>query len=297
VAAILLLAFNDHVGKGLLFLPDILRGKLSDVAGLFFFPIFLFALVEVCCRHLAARHRSAVAWICALVTAAVFAAIKTSAGANALVARWWGAAVLDPTDLLALPAVVLAVVWLLRRHRHPSVPGAAWARLCALGLAAFFSIATPAPSLVRRYPEWRILADNRLPLTCATAHAWVSKTGKEGLGLTVRITPTAACAVTVRDARLLVDGQEVVAASLPPRQTMREAEAVHVYLAFPFDGQAVWNRQVRTAKLRLTLAGGTDVEPAAPVAWELPLFYRLDSSHVYWQVMRRTCRECRYCPR
>jgi hypothetical protein len=133
LAAIALLIVNDHVLKAAW--PGVLTGKLSDLAGLAFFPLLLAAAAQQV--RPALRLRPTVA-ACALLTALVFAAIKVwplagdayRVGLGAL--QWpfralW--AVLDGrgvpglmpvgltpdvTDLIALPAVLVAV-WLAAR--------------------------------------------------------------------------------------------------------------------------------------------------------------------------------------
>lgn len=125
--AIVVLVANDHWLKAAY--PSWLTGKLSDAAGLTFFPLLLLAL---------AGHRAPRSWrtvaAAALATALVFALVKSFPPATALfrttlgVLQWpflaladalRGArvhgpvaveAVTDPTDLLALPFTALAVV-------------------------------------------------------------------------------------------------------------------------------------------------------------------------------------------
>jgi hypothetical protein len=297
IVAILLLAGNDHVGKGLLFLPEIVRGKLSDVAGLFFFPIFLFALVGLASRRLVDGHRQVVAWLAAVATGLAFGVLKTQPEINRWAGALWGPAALDPTDLLALPAALLAAVWLLRRPGGCR-PRPAWARFCVLAMAAFFSIATPAPMMARRFPEWRVVRGDALALACAKVHAWISKSGKEGLGVTLRLTATASCVVAVREARLVVDGHEVPAVAVPPEQRVGVGAPVHVYLPFSFDGEGAWNRGARTARLKLAfeLVGAGEGGGTAPVAWDLPLEFHLDSQHAPRR--RPACEgsECATCP-
>ena len=46
IGAVALLAVNDHVLKGRGWLPGWLTGKLSDLAGLYFFPVLLVVLAE-----------------------------------------------------------------------------------------------------------------------------------------------------------------------------------------------------------------------------------------------------------
>jgi hypothetical protein len=127
LAAIALLVVNDHVLKARY--PGWLTGKLSDVAGLVFFPLLLRALLAPLLRPLLrplsiGRERLLLA--CVAMTALAFAAIKLAAPATAacehvLAALQGGgraAIVRDPTDLLALPCV-LAALWIARRVEEP----------------------------------------------------------------------------------------------------------------------------------------------------------------------------------
>jgi hypothetical protein len=134
LAAIVLLVVNDHVLKARW--PGPVTGKLSDVAGLVFFPLLLDALVA----WLPAVRRAAPARrlpACVVATALVFTAVKTWAPATGLYEVALGlvqwpfrvafalvrgeapggpvrvALVRDPTDLLALPFVLTSLA--LRR--------------------------------------------------------------------------------------------------------------------------------------------------------------------------------------
>jgi hypothetical protein len=115
LGSVLVLALNDHLLKGSGLLPGGVTGKLSDVAGLFFFPLLLSVLLTGASRL--ARRRvdeGAPPLVPVVSTGAAFAALKLSPAFNALVARAWGPNALDPTDLLCLP--VLAASWLWVRH-------------------------------------------------------------------------------------------------------------------------------------------------------------------------------------
>ena len=92
--AMVVLALNDHWLKGAGLLPGALTGKLSDFAGLLFFPLLVTAMADL--ALLAAsrvggwaldfslrRYKLAVA---AAATAALFASIKLSPGAALYVA-------------------------------------------------------------------------------------------------------------------------------------------------------------------------------------------------------------------
>ena len=132
LAAIAILAMNDHVWKHAA--PGFVTGKLSDVAGLLFFPAMLAAIWGLAKEGKAAAGNAlSVLVVASLATAVVFALVKTWVPAN-LVYRWGLGAlqwpfiavrhamlgahirpltpvslVMDATDLLALPFALAAV--------------------------------------------------------------------------------------------------------------------------------------------------------------------------------------------
>lgn len=121
LAAVALLAVNDHVLKAAF--RNTVTGKLSDVAGCFFLPLYVSALLSVLPRlELRARLYAGAA-----VTVALFVAVSVSRAAADGVCR--AVAVLatplgyphlriaaDPTDLICLPLVALAVAYGLHRR-------------------------------------------------------------------------------------------------------------------------------------------------------------------------------------
>lgn len=133
LGAMFVLAVNDHWGKDAW--PGLVTGKLSDVAGLVFFPLLLQAMWEL---GGGAIHRRALVVSC-IATAVVFAAVKVWPPAHALYEHglgllqwpWWAARAAlagaptpawspvaleaDPTDLMAIPAVFAA--WWAGRGR------------------------------------------------------------------------------------------------------------------------------------------------------------------------------------
>jgi hypothetical protein len=142
LASIAILIANDHVLKGAA--PGWLTGKLSDVAGLVFFPLLLIAAWELLRWALRRRvdpsARSVIAAV--VVTGLAFASVKTTEpGASVfawglgtvqwLVASTWSAVVAepapaiepvnivrDPTDLVALLALGCAAAIGLARVRR-----------------------------------------------------------------------------------------------------------------------------------------------------------------------------------
>jgi hypothetical protein len=137
VLAVVVLIANDHVFKSSW--PGWLTGKLSDVAGLAFFPLVIVGIAELLLagagRWPGPSLRLAV--IASVTTGVAFTLVKaTSAGASlwsaatgaaqSLPSTAWAlllqqemlqphttTVVRDPTDLIALPAILVAA-WILR---------------------------------------------------------------------------------------------------------------------------------------------------------------------------------------
>ncbi len=106
--AIAVLVINDHVLKDAY--PSWLTGKLSDVAGLVFFPLLVAALLAPLVRI----DRSRLIGACVIATAIGFSAIKLWEPATVVCEHVLGwlqlspgpvQVVRDPTDLLALAAL------------------------------------------------------------------------------------------------------------------------------------------------------------------------------------------------
>jgi len=124
-----LLAVNDHVLKYWLVVPRWLTGKLSDFAGLFYFPLLLTACWG-CLRWIAAGQsrgttslplRPLELGLAVGGTAVGYGLLKTSPAVAAVVCgavRWVSgrplSPVVDPTDLAAL--VMLPLAWLHGRR-------------------------------------------------------------------------------------------------------------------------------------------------------------------------------------
>lgn len=147
LASLAVLGVNDHLLKGAGLLPGVVTGKLSDVAGMLVAPALLAALLGLRSRRgLLLAH---------LAIAAVFAAIKLSpAAADAwswlmgLVGMPWMITV-DPTDLLALPALALGWRVLMPAMRGPQPAfqplRRRFAQAAAIGTGTLLCMATSAP--------------------------------------------------------------------------------------------------------------------------------------------------------
>lgn len=133
LAALLFLAANDWWLKPSEWAPPMVTGKLSDVAGLVFFPLLLTATFDSCAllaHRLGLRNDFTLRrWKAALaigLTGLVFGLVKLSSVGNELaldglrLIRLEPHIVLDPSDLLALP--ILVVPWLVARSVIARVP-------------------------------------------------------------------------------------------------------------------------------------------------------------------------------
>ena len=146
--SILILLLNDHVLKSSV--PSWLTGKLSDFAGLFFFPFLLGVIIQgavwLVWRGKARQPKASTILLAAMLASAVFFAMvklipAVNGAASATLTRLFGLPApiaLDPSDLIAL--LVLVPAWRLWQSlEQPAVPVApgklAYAAL-ALGAAA-----------------------------------------------------------------------------------------------------------------------------------------------------------------
>lgn len=143
---LVLLVVNDHLLKAAI--PSGFTGKLSDFAGLFFFPFVVAAGLSL--LGLSQRRAGPLAFSLTLLC---FTLLKTLPAANHLAVAGLRLAglpaqiVLDPTDLLAL--AMLWPAWQLWRQAPPAAgpraerPG--WAGLFVLAAASLASLATSCP--------------------------------------------------------------------------------------------------------------------------------------------------------
>lgn len=158
-AAIALLLANDHIFKSLA--PSWLTGKLSDFAGLFFFPLFVATLLGLLATPFRNASRLPLAQTAFVLTAVWFTAIKTLPAATQqtqqLVSLLLGRSaviVLDPTDIIAL--VSLWPAWRLWSYveAHPGIsylpPRVRWLMLTIAAVATMATSPAPPPEMVQR---------------------------------------------------------------------------------------------------------------------------------------------------
>ena len=279
LVAILVVAINDHLLKGAGLLPGWATGKVSDVAGLFFFPIFLAVSLAFFLSLLAPRRRwtpRALVDTACLLTVLVFATINLSEVANAWAAALWGGFTLDPTDLLCLPMVLVARRFALRRWSTPGPlparPGLRAPEALALFLAALVSVATSAPTHMATsgFPFWSVVDHQRECRQDITITPWIARSSKEGFGLVLRFDSHRELAREIHVDRATAHLQESLTelhGSIPSVEALPvEPVTVHnphhhaaVYIPFAFDNQGAWNQGLRRATIYIDLV--IDGEP------------------------------------
>lgn len=156
LACVALLLLNDHVLKSLV--PSVLTGKLSDFAGLFFFPylvVVIGAAGALAAGRLARRRlperqarRLPPATAAYLGTALLFSLIKlhppAAAGVSDVLSALFGDPIYvapDPSDVIALLAL-LPSFWLWRSVERSERRRPGKRSILALGIAALAAIAT-----------------------------------------------------------------------------------------------------------------------------------------------------------
>jgi hypothetical protein len=276
LGAVAVLAANDHLLKGSALLPTAITGKLSDVAGLFFFPLLLSAAVRGVRGALVnddGDHAGIAASVVA-TTGLAFAALKTVPAFNGLVSAALGPNTLDPTDLWALLALLPSWLWMRRRSTRRLSHRLHLAAVLVSGLA---SLATSRArgQYVRDFPKWAIDGPHAHALRCGSIDAWVLKSGKQGAGIVLEVTAKGMdCRVDVQAAQLVLNkGETVLSVATRPPSALAEAGGSprELYVPFLFDGDAAWNRGDRDAALHLALLVSNE-----PEVWELHLTQRLD---------------------
>lgn len=145
LGALVVLATNDHWWKFADLLPAPITGKLSDVAGMLVAPVLLAALVGV-------RRRSGL-WAAHAAVGVVFTMIQLSRPFADLWSALMGSVGMpwiitcDPTDLIALPALVLGMRVFPRAMQRHAVHGLRrTGEVTGAGVGLFCCVATSRPN-------------------------------------------------------------------------------------------------------------------------------------------------------
>jgi hypothetical protein len=224
LAAVAVLAVNDHLLKGAHLLPGWLTGKLSDFAGLFFFPVLLVALARGA-RRLAGRaegDRRTLASAAVVATGVVFTLLKLDQPFNTWMTRVWGVNVMDATDLWALPMLPLSAAFMLRRapaDGAASTPARRFADFAAVLAAGLASAATSAPPPEPKVPPQQAAVAAPASGACASLEITACE---RAANLTYVVVDAAgvgpnACPIAVTGAHEIWSGNKTAADLLPAR--------------------------------------------------------------------------------
>ncbi len=293
LASVAVVAVNDHVLKGSGWLPGAVTGKLSDVAGLFFFPILVAALLYIVARGvgrllpglagrlqrrgLARDAPRLIADTAIIATVVGFAAVNVVGPVNALAEQYWGVFTMDATDLFCLPVVLIARRFMLARasrSRNLSPMGyegsLRWSQWAALGFAVVVSVATSRPLTITTtsFPAWEVAEREVACRAGLEVRPWFAKSGEEGAGLVLRF--------DVVDGKQRTVGVERAQLHLSPRENAGDAaefvvdaqpvasitvdDHASIYVPFLFDNEDAWNEGLRDATVIVELR--VDDQPA-----------------------------------
>lgn len=280
LAAIVVLVINDHALKGSGVVPAWVTGKLSDFAGLFFFPVLLVVVFEwIATRTRTALRRELTAAIAVSATGVVFTALKTVPALADLCSRSGFTIVCDPSDLIALGALIASYAYLIHTPRSREDRG--WKRFASVALAGVASMATSPPPIARGFPSWKVpdtaSGSATKTLDCASFEVWVAKSGKTGFGAMLHVRGDRSCTAQIRQATFEYPRERVgTAATLPATITAGTVDAPGtLYLPFAFDNEASWNRGERHGTLKIEIATAEHQE-----TWVVPLDHVHPGAHV-----------------
>jgi hypothetical protein len=117
------------------------------------------------------------------------------------------------------------------------------------------------PDHSRQFPRW-VMQDLEQPAVqwrgCAGMRAFVRKSGKQGIGITLEIRSKLDCPVDLDATAVLSDG---TTSTVQKHIDLHGRSLLYQWLAFHFDGDRAWNRGARSGRLDLALTAGGEAQP------------------------------------
>ena len=264
--SIALLLLNDHWWKQSDLLPPILTGKLSDFAGLFFFPLLLLSLARGICKLFGfpmPKLTGRVSKAAILITGAIFGAANIFPELALSLTPLWGKIVCDPTDLIALPMLGLTFLWLLsveKKQISTNTKPDHWVSFAVVFIAGLSSLATSPSIMERAFPKWTLSDPYQelSPTEKLSATAWISQSGKTGIGVSVGVTyfESSSEAVTVSVYATLQLGSHTFEGHSTEKSELmlRPNTKRFLYVAIPFDNEELWNDNIRSGTLSVRIS-------------------------------------------
>ncbi|MCW5804625.1 MAG: hypothetical protein KIT31_19800 [Deltaproteobacteria bacterium] len=140
-------------------------------------------------------------------------------------------------------------------------------------LLATGCLVTQAPQLGQR-PRWRAVGTQAIETSCALGRAFVRKSGKQGVGITLVWKSRRDCRISVDTVHVAFDGgggriAVPVAPATPlelPGRSLRYA-----WLPVAFDNNRAWNDEHNTAAVELAVTSTAPGEPAHQATWRISM--------------------------
>jgi hypothetical protein len=130
-------------------------------------------------------------------------------------------------------------------------------QLAAVLAAALAAIAT-SPAWEVDYPAWQVEEDRDTRAEALAMRAWVSKSGLDGMGVTVRVRNNGSSKVrlSIEKAELYYGYSTIPAKTLPGETALLPRETRHFYVPFLFENRALKDGSGARGRLEITFTAG-----------------------------------------
>jgi hypothetical protein len=126
--------------------------------------------------------------------------------------------------------------------------------LISLLLVSTGCLVTRAPKLEER-PRWRAVGTQTIDTPCASGRAFVRKSGKQGVGLTLMWKSRTSCTIAVESVHVALDSGGRIAAPLAMQPIELPGRSLrYTWLPVAFDNNRVWNDGSNTGVIEVALA-------------------------------------------
>lgn len=129
-------------------------------------------------------------------------------------------------------------------------------------------VVTRPPNLAER-PRWSLRAPAHHAEGCALADAFIRKSGKTGIGLSVRVRSTTDCTFTITASRIVFGKRAFPAGAVGPIALPGRSQ-VYAWIPIRFDNDAIWNDDRNDATIELDVA----VAATPTTTWTIPVHQR-----------------------
>ena len=239
LGAILVLLINDHVLRRRW--PSWWTGQLGDVAWLVFAPLMLAAVLAWLIPPRLRRQEAIVGLLAFTLTGWGFALAKTLPAFHALTVRALETALggtvglrRDPTDLIALPALLIGAYLWTHPARLPALQSKGWV---ALSLAALATVANQALTSVYGINYLQEQENDVLAIACNSSSVGVYFASQDG-GLSWQLKPAQA------ERSLYCDGRHGVAELASDGGRVRYRFRPGESIERSDDGGQTWRREM-----------------------------------------------------